>query len=272
MANWKSRLVSMKDTAKPPASYLNRFLGKADAESYAHDEYGSESYSTSIWMLQSLLVRRLLLEIAQRDPAARHLDFACGTGRITRLAEEIFSEVDALDISPAMVELARATCPKARFQIGNILESPHLCPGPYASITAFRLLLNLDPPLRVPLLNELHRRLKPDGVLLINLHGNRLSLRQPAILWKRWRLGNGPVAGGIMLNDMTRNEVERCLKAAGFLTEHVYGTGVLPPTVYRWPLRSVWSWMDRWLSGLGFLNPFCIDLIFVCRKNQLPRV
>lgn len=260
----------MKDNAKSPASYLNRFLGKDDAESYAHHEYGAESYATSIWTLQAPRVSRLLREVVQHDPAARHLDFACGTGRITRLAEEIFSEVDALDISSAMVELARATGSKARFYVGNILESPHLCPGPYASITAFRLLLNLDPPLRVPLLIELHHRLERDGMLLINLHGNRLSLRQPAILWKRWRFRNKPVIKGTMLNDMSRKEVERCLEATGFVAELVCGTGVLPPTVYRWPLRSVWSRLDRWLSGLGFLNPFCIDLIFTCRKKNDP--
>jgi len=258
----------MKGNAKPPESYQSRFLERDVAEDYACREYGAESYAASVWRWQAPLVKRLLEEIEQEDPAGRHLDFACGTGRITRLTEEIFSEVDALDISPAMVGLARAACPRARFSVGNILENPNLCPGPYASITAFRLLLNLDPPLRLPILAGLRQRLKPGGMLLINLHGNRQSLRQPAILWKRWRQRNDSAQSGLMLNDMSRKEVERCLEASGFLVERVYGTGLLPPTVYRWPLRSLWNRIDCWLSEIRFLERFCIDLIFVCRKKD----
>jgi SAM-dependent methyltransferase len=258
----------MDANAKPPESYQSRFLERNVAEDYASREYGAESYATSIWGLQAPLVERLLREIQQKDPTGRHLDFACGTGRITRLTEEIFPEIDALDISSAMVEVARKTCLRARFSVGNILENPGLCPGPYASISTFRLILNLDPPLRVPILRELNRRLKPGGVLLFNLHGNRSSLRQPAILWKRWRHGRGSAKDGLMLNDMSREQAEDCLEASGFIVEQVHGTGVLPPTVYRWPLRSLWRRIDCWLSGRHFLNRFCIDLLFVCKKRD----
>jgi hypothetical protein len=71
-----------------------------------------------------------------------------------------------------------------------------------------------------------------------------------------------------MLNDMSREEVERCLEASGFLVERVYGTGVLPPTVYRWPLRSLWPRIDCWLSSPGWLDRVCIDLIFVCKRKD----
>jgi SAM-dependent methyltransferase len=258
----------MKTGANPPESYQSRFLEKDVAEDYAQREYGAESYSTFIWRWQAPLVERLLREIQQKDPTGRHLDFACGTGRITQLTEKIFPEVDALDISSAMVELARATCPRARFFVGNVLEDPNLCPGPYASATAFRLLLNLDPPLRLPILAGLNQRLKPGGMLLVNLHGNRHSMRHPAILWKRWRLDKSKLNDTIMLNDMSRSEVEKDLEASNFVVEHVYGTGVLPPTVYRWPLRSLWSRIDSGLSGISFLNSFCVDLLFVCRKKS----
>jgi SAM-dependent methyltransferase len=206
----------------------------------------------------------------QRNPAGRHFDFACGTGRITRLAEEIFAEVDALDISAAMVEVARAAGRHAQFYVGNILESPNLCPGPYASITTFRLLLNIDPPLRVPVLIQLHRRLQADGVLIFNVHGNRHSLRHPALLWNRWRHRYEPSGVERLLNDMSRSEVESCLEAAGFVVEHVYGIGILPQTVYRWPFSPLWRGIDRRLSGLSLLKPFSIDLLFVCRPKNLP--
>jgi SAM-dependent methyltransferase len=258
----------MKASIKSPESYQSRFLEKDVAEDYANREYGAESYAASMWRRQGPLVHRLLREIQQRQSAGRHLDFACGTGRITRLTEDIFPEVDALDISPAMVEIARETCPEARFFVGNILEDPNLCPGPYASISTFRLVLNLDPPLRIPILKGLRQRIKPGGTLLLNLHGNRQSLRQPAIVWKRWRRRHGSADDDLMLNDMTREEVERCLDAAGFSVERVIGMGVLPPTVYRWPFRSLWARLDSLFSDLPFLQRFCIDLIFIAKTKD----
>lgn len=248
-------------------SYANRFLQHKVAEAYLQQEYGPESYSTAVWAMQAPLVRKLLQEVRRRNPTARHLDFACGTGRITQLAEQIFAEVDAVDISAAMVEAARSAGRKARFAVGNILESPSLCPGPYASITAFRLLLNIDPPLRIPILAELAHRLEPDGVLIVNVHGNRHSLRHPLILWKKWRHRKAPPKDTLMLNEMSRREVERCLESAGFFVERVYGNGLLPPTLYRWPLRSLWRQIDRLLSTLSLVNRFGIDLIFVCRMK-----
>jgi len=258
----------MKTTAEH-LPYPDRFLTTKAAEAYVQDEYAEDSYATAIWAEQAPLVKKLLNEAHEKDPTGRHFDFACGTGRITRLTEEVFPEVDALDISAAMVEVARAASRQAQFSVGNILEDSTLCPGPYGSITTFRLVLNIDPPLRVPVLIELHRRLKPNGGLIFNIHGNRHSLRQPALLWNRWRHPNE--AGGIkrLLNTMSRAEVETCVDTAGFRIERVYGIGILPQTVYRWPLRSFWRGLDRWLSSLSWLKRFSIDLIFVCRKKDI---
>jgi len=253
----------------PPASYQERFLSADEANSYATREYGANSYASAIWTLQQPVLEQYLLQARQQHPAGCHLDFACGTGRITKLAEEIFSSVDAVDISANMVEWARKTCLHAHFFVGNLLVTSSLCPGPYTSMTSFRLLLNLDPALRIPLLQQLRARLHPEGVLILNMHGNRHSLRQPAILWKRWRHQESlPVE--LMLNAMSQGETISCLEAAGFRVEHRQGIGVLPPTLYRWPLRFLWAALDRWLSQVPFLQSFCIDLMFVCKKGRTP--
>jgi len=261
----------MKATTKY-LPYPERFLSPKAAEAYVQEEYATDSYATAIWAEQAPLVKKILQDAHLKDPIGRHFDFACGTGRITRLTEEIFPEVDALDISAAMVEVARAAGRQARFSVGNILEKNGPCPGPYGSITTFRLILNIDPPLRVPVLIELHRRLKPNGVLIFNVHGNRHSLRQPALLWNRWR--HPYEAGGIkrLLNTMSLAEVKVCADAAGFCIEQIYGIGILPQTVYRWPLRSFWRGLDRRLSSLSWLKCFSIDLIFVCKKKDIADV
>jgi len=55
-----------------------------------------------------------------------------------------------------------------------------------------------------------------------------------------------------MLNDMSLGQTRSCLETAGFSVEEVYGTGILPPTVFRWPLRRMWNKIDDHLSALGF--------------------
>ena len=249
-----------------PSSYVDRFLGSEVAQSYVTGEYGAQSYSSLVWEVQRPVLRDYLLQARERHPNGRHLDFACGTGRITQLAEGVFAEVDGMDISPAMVDLARKVCPQAHFFVGNVLENPELCLGPYTSLTSFRLLLNLDPPLRHPILLALHARLASEGVLIVNFHGNSHSLRQPAILWKR-RKKPADRPPGSMLNSISPGEAVACLEAAGFQVEKRYGVGILPPTLYRLPLRSFWIGLDRFLSRLPFLEHFCIDLMYVCKPK-----
>ncbi len=58
-----------------------------------------------------------------KDPRAmRVLEIGCGAGRVTRALAEVFGEVDAVDISPEMVRLAREACrekPNARIWNNN---------------------------------------------------------------------------------------------------------------------------------------------------------
>jgi hypothetical protein len=75
----------------------------------------------------------------------------------------------------------------------------------------------------------------------------------------------------MMLNAMSRDETIACLEAAGFQVERLHGTGILPATLYRWPLRFLWAALDRWLSRIPLLQSYCIDLMLVCRARQLPR-
>ena len=48
-----------------------------------------------------------------------------------------------------------------------------------------------------------------------------------------------------MLNSMSPGEIAACLKEAGFSVEERKGFGILPPTLYRWPLCGFWIALDR---------------------------
>ena len=74
--------------------------------------------------------RRLAVEATRLRPGDSVIDVACGTGRLSAaLAERVgpFGRVVGVDLSPAMIDLARRTNPdvvQLEFQVGNALRLP----------------------------------------------------------------------------------------------------------------------------------------------------
>jgi len=246
-------------------SYSNRFQAPAEVAAYDLKEYGTGSYSSRIWELQ----RPVVAEILQRHQAELRrplalLDFACGTGRVLAGLEPLVDTADGIDISPAMVAVARTKCVKARLLVGDILAQPDLLQKNYDVITAFRFLLNVEPELRRRALRRLREAIRaPDGLLVVNVHGNSRSLRHPAIVWRRWRERARPT--GAMLNELSPGAARALLRDSDFQVVRQFGFGILPPTLYRTPLHGLAAGVDRSLAGDGWCNNWSIDLLFVCR-------
>ena len=253
---------------RDPVAYATRFQDAGSVRAYEEAEYGSESYSSLIWRLQQPFLRALLTaELGEVPRPPRLLDFACGTGRILSFVETLVAECEGVDISPAMVEVARRKCTRARLLVGDPLARPELLTPPYDIITSFRFLLNVEPRLRHDALGLLHRSIRqPGGLLLINMHGNSRSSRHPAVAWKRWRQRRGRVADpNQMLNEMSPEETRLLLQTAGFQIVRQLGFGLVPPTLYRTPLRPIALALDRCSAGRSWAAHRAIDLLFVCR-------
>ncbi len=245
-------------------SYANRFQQKDDVAFYEAGEYGAESYASYIWRLQRPVLERLVREFCRTQTGpVRLLDFACGTGRVLAVLEPLVAAAEGVDISENMAALARAKCPRAQLRVGDVLTHPELLPNRYDLITAFRFLLNVEPELRQQILKRLRQVLRPEGRLLVNVHGNSRSLRHPAIVWRRRRARGAKT--GPMLNEMSPAETKILLRACGFQIVRQFGFGVLPPTLYRTPLRGVAQAVDRGLAGDHWWKDGSIDLLFECR-------
>jgi ubiquinone/menaquinone biosynthesis C-methylase UbiE len=249
------------------SSYSNRFQQPADVVAYDTEEYGVASYSSCIWNMQRPVLEQIVKDFraAQSGPV-KLLDFACGTGRVLAALEPLVDSAEGMDISENMVAAARTKCPKARFQVGDVLAQPELLKTTYDLISCFRFLLNVEPELRGQILRRLRQVLRsPGGLLLVNVHGNSRSLRHPTILWRRWRErdSNKPA----MLNEMSPAETKKLLKQCGFEIVRQFGFGLLPPTLYRTPLRGLAQTADRQLAGDHCWNPCSIDMLFVCRPR-----
>jgi SAM-dependent methyltransferase len=244
--------------------YSSRFQDRSSVQDYESKEYGASSYSSVVWQWQRPVVEKLIQEFRRgRTGPIRLLDFACGTGRVTSALEPLVDETLGVDISKNMVALARAKCSKAQLKVGDILAQPDLLEGNFDLITAFRFLLNVEPQMRRRVLRRLHEVIRPDGWLIVNVHGNSRSLRHPAILWRRWRERGQKTDA--MLNEMSPAETRKLLAECGFQIVHQPGFGMLPPTLYRTPLRGLATVVDRSLAGKDCCKDVSIDMMFVCR-------
>lgn len=245
--------------------YSARFQDPASVEAYESKEYGAGSYSSLVWQWQRPVLEQVIKDFRRTQKApVRLLDFACGTGRVLASVEALVEVSEGVDVSESMVALARAKCPKSRFKVGDFLSQPGLLEGHYALITAFRFLLNAEPALRRRVLGKLRAAIcEPDGLLLVNVHGNSRSLRHPAMVWRRWREAAQPT--GAMLHEMSPTETKALLKASGFQIVRQFGFGLLPPTLYRTPLRRWAAAVDKRFAGNNLWRNCSIDLMFVCR-------
>ena len=250
-----------------PISYSNRFQQPDAVAAYEADEYATDSYASRIWQLERPVLERILEKFRQMNSGPlRLLDFACGTGRVLAALEPLVDEAEGIDISENMVAVAQTKCRKARLQVGDILARPELLQKNYDVISSFRFLLNVEPEMRRRVLCQLRTVLRePGGLLLVNVHGNSRSLRHPAILWRRWR--ERTEQKNTMLNEMSPAEARQLLTACGFEIVHQFGFGVLPPTLYRTPLRRVVFAVDKLFAGENRWNSCSIDMLFVCRPS-----
>jgi hypothetical protein len=163
-----------------------------------------------------------------------------------------------------MVAVARKKCRTARLEVGDILSRPEMLHKNYDVITSFRFLLNVEPELRSRVLKKLREVLRePDGLLVVNVHGNSRSLRHPAIVWRRWRERANKTDA--MLNEMSPVETKQLLQSSGFHIVHQFGFGMLPPTLYRTPLHGAAAVLDKSFAGENRWCDRSIDMLFVCR-------
>lgn len=102
--------------------------------------------------------------------SARIIDYGCGYGRLTGLAQQQgFTNIEGVDTSASLIERARQNHPDLTFRV---LPDPPLLPYPDASIDAVLLVAVLT---CIPtnhgqrrLITELGRVLRPGGVLYVS--------------------------------------------------------------------------------------------------------
>lgn len=201
-----------------PAGWSVREAGQATAYDRISDRYGEVfphkdgQLGSGAWLLSRL------------PDGAAVLDVGCGTGLPTaRQLADGGCQVTGIDISPAMLALARRNVPQARFHQMNATELGSL-PGDYAAAVAFFSLLNLPRAVFPGVLGLIHDGLAPGG--LFSLAMVEADIDDVPILF----LGSRIFVTGYM-----RDELRSMLRAAQFSVEEEEAISYAPASTEAGP-------------------------------------
>jgi SAM-dependent methyltransferase len=241
----------------PAADYRLSHLAPEKGESY-HATFLRNPYRRMMWGLEKTAlddIRRRFL--GGRE--LRHLDFACGTGRVlAHFAPDARATV-GIDVSPSMLAIARRESPGSEILEADLTERDVLGDRTFNLITAFRFFPNAQQALRDAALGALVRHLDRDGVLVFNNHKNLASLRYRLSR----RLGRGGVEG------MRPREVRELVERGGLEIARTYAFGFTPASEER-PLvpAALLNVLERALTRCPAIRGLGENIVFACRKTE----
>jgi SAM-dependent methyltransferase len=130
-------------------------------------------------LARSPLDRALLghfAELVTLEGGGPVVDVGCGPGRITGHLATLGLDVSGVDLSPGMVAEARRRHPDIDFRTGS-LAGLGLAEGSVAGVVAWYSVIHTPPALLPEVFAELHRVIRPNGLLLLAFQAGGFSVR-----------------------------------------------------------------------------------------------
>lgn len=189
--------------------------------------YKSDYYAAQWDEIEAPHLKRVLAKIRESGKD-RHLDFACGTGRILEVCESYFSDTTGVDISSEMATRAVELCTSSKVIFPRDITIEPL-DQTFEVITSFRFFLNAEPTLRKAVLSEFSKMQTSGSFLVINVHVNSRS-----ILGYLYRLRNALMRKKIA-NTMSEETIRQELNDADYDVEEVCHYSFWPRLGPYWP-------------------------------------
>jgi SAM-dependent methyltransferase len=262
---------------KYSSQYSDIYFSHGVGEMY--DSKISNRFESFIFSIEKRIVEAILTPVEGINKS--YLDFACGTGRILSFVAGnfTFKEYVGFDSSKEMIEVAKSKVPRSNtcLIVGNILEEPEILDnGKFDVVTAFRLILNLEPEYRLPLLKQLNAKIKKGGILIINNHMNRYSMLGLVALFMHKVLGY-PLKRDLnahkkdrrsIINTMSEREARVLLEKANFRVVRTYRFTFFPGhnKYLLLPPKLLYP-VELFLSKIPLINFLCKDQVYVCLKK-----
>lgn len=239
--------------------YRRSHIGKEHGEKYDEQLFSEGSFGYEIWEKEQQILKKIIATYgANRQDL---LAFATGTGRVIALLEKEYENATGIDISNDMLIEARKKTTKATFVCGDITQNPEIVKNTFDCITAFRFFLNAQPCLRNDVLRFLVSKLKnKDSIFIFNIHGNKYSTRWFLVMFDR-------IIVRSRQNQMTMKEIREMIEPHGLEIVDYYGIGFIYKVFYKFMPNSIWQFFENAFESIGFLKPFSLYFIFVCRRK-----
>lgn len=212
-------------------SHASKGYGSRYDANYEEGYYAALYREFEVPTLQSLFA-----EFSSGENTHAYLDFACGTGRITKVAIPYFRRIVGVDVSSDMLANAREAVNAEFIELDLTRQS---LPETFNVVTAFRFFLNAEDELRRQALIAIKGHLAEDGYLVCNIHMNSRSVM--GCIYALTRLAPGLTSH----QTLSYESFARILEDAGFSVERVIWYGVTPR-----PGRFFGRFLDRNLGAL----------------------
>lgn len=217
-----------------------------------------------MWRLERAVLDELLEAEPLRSRPFRHLDFACGTGRLLSHMEKYSSESVGVDVSSSMLEQASRVTSRSRLIQRDITVTELETPDSFDLITAFRFFPRAQESLRREAMASLARMLKPDGLLVFNNHMRCQSLNGRVRQMTRKVVGAKRNRSHCMSDD----EVGSLVREANLAVERCVHLGVLPTGHRRLPVpEGLYEGLERWFMKQRWVRPLAYYHVYMCRKR-----
>lgn len=232
--------------------YRHSHTAVGKGEDY-EENFKSFSWRAYLWGREQAVLRELL---SANHLGKKHLDFACGTGRIMGFVEQFGLVSTGIDVSRSMLKKCREKMPKATLIEADITSPIRPDLSDFEIITAFRFFPNAEEQLRVEVLTALRPLLTDEGILIFNNHKNSSNL----YYWFAKIIGKEK-------RSMSVAEVRNLVTACGFTVKRVVSMGVLPSDE-RFMVGPKWlnEALERFVEWLGASETLCQNNIYVCTK------
>jgi ubiquinone/menaquinone biosynthesis C-methylase UbiE len=224
--HWLAGLGDKPQIQNEALAWIKSQNSIADSTRSIRDSYDriADEYTRRIYdelqhkPLDQQLLHRFVAQVAGRGDVC---DMGCGPGHVARFLRDAGAAVFGLDLSPQMLVQARRLDPGIPFREGNMLALD-LEDASLAGITALYAIVNI-PKERLPIVfREMHRVLKPGGLLLLGFHVGSEQLHETE-LWGR------PISMDFFL--LQTSDVRRDLEGAGFAIEEIVERDPYSPEV-----------------------------------------
>jgi SAM-dependent methyltransferase len=179
-----------------PGKTLDASLNRIDNE-IAHGRFLAKRGAGEVWNWESPAgklrwARRVKMLSGHLRPEMTVLELGCGTGYFTSELVRSGSEIVAIDVSPDLLELARAqhSAPNVRYEVQNAYAMSYP-DASFDSVVGSSVLHHLE---IQPALREIHRVLKPSGTIFFtepNMLNPQIAV-QKNVPWVKRKLGDSP--------------------------------------------------------------------------------